>query len=128
MKIVKEANKRQYELTFLLDPTLTDTERKDIEKKVQSLVKKHHGDVISEEDWGKKTLAYTIKKKGKKYQEATYSHWVVEFVSTEAPEFEKDLFLNQDIVRHLLVLAEEDSVAGSQTEQMEELAEADLEK
>ena len=43
---------------------------------------------------------------GKKQYEAVYTHIVLEADADVMPKFENDLYLNQDVIRHLLVLAE----------------------
>jgi len=104
MKIPSKKIKRQYELTFLTPTAFTDSEASKIIEEVEALVKKHKGKVEKKENWNKKKLAYKIKHAGKSYDEALYTHLVVEFESTKIPVFEKDLKLNQKIIRYLLIV------------------------
>ncbi|PIY79082.1 MAG: 30S ribosomal protein S6 [Candidatus Pacebacteria bacterium CG_4_10_14_0_8_um_filter_43_12] len=107
MEIPVDKRVRQYELTYLVPATLTSDELKQVETSVEKLVTKHKGKVVSSEAWGKKTLAYAIKVGGKRHNEAVYYHLVLEFETTQTVDFEKDIFLTQTIIRHLLVIAEE---------------------
>lgn len=106
MHIPQDKRVRQYELTYLLPAGLTSDELNQADTAVEKLVKKHKGSVISKEDWGKRTLAYTIQAGGKRHTEAVYRFTVLEFDTANTVAFEKDIFLNQSIIRHLLVIAE----------------------
>lgn len=106
MQIPADKRVRQYELTYLVPANLTSDESKQIQDAVEKLVKKHKGSVQSKEDWGKKPLAYTIQHSGKRYTEAVYTFMVLEFDTSKAVAFEKDVYLNQSIIRHLFVVAE----------------------
>lgn len=107
MKLVTEIKTKQYELTYLVPGSMTDSELKKVQEIVQSLVKKYKGKLLSEEIWGKKPLAYTISKVGKNHSEAHYVHLVVELEASKTPAFEKDVYLIDEVIRHLLVEAEQ---------------------
>ncbi|MBD3279306.1 MAG: 30S ribosomal protein S6 [Candidatus Pacebacteria bacterium] len=106
MKIVKDQPARQYELTYLIASDLTETEISKLQQTVQDLVKKHQGKIIETEDWGKKTLAYKLKKAGKIFTTAVYTHLVIELPPGQAQELEKQLHLTDQIIRHLLITKE----------------------
>lgn len=107
MNLAKPDRSRQYELTYLLPVSLTAAETKAAHEQVESLVKKHKGTVVSKQDWGKKQMAYRIKRAGTKHAEALYTHAVLEFDTSIVPTFEKDIYLMETIIRHLLVVAGE---------------------
>ena len=106
MQIPADKRVRQYELTYLVPANLTSDESNKIVEAVEKLIKKHKGTTQSTEEWGKRPLAYTIQHHGKKYNEALYNFVVVEFETSQAVGFEKDVYLNQSIMRHLFVVAE----------------------
>lgn len=114
MQIPADKRVRQYELTYLVPASLTSDEASQVSDAVAKLIKKHKGTVESTDEWGKRELAYTIQDSGKRYDEATYTHMVIEFETLKAQAFEKDLYLNNSIIRHLFVVAEE--VKGNQGE------------
>lgn len=105
MIIPKDKRVKLYELTYLVPANLTGDETQAIETAVEKLIAKHKGTVSFQEDWGKKELAYTIPHAGKKHREAVYKFKIVEFEASAAFAFEKELFLNQSILRHLFVVA-----------------------
>lgn len=119
MHIPQDKRVRQYELTYLVPASLTSDEAASVKTAVEKLVKKHKGSVISQEEWGKRNLAYTIQVGGKRHTEAVYTHVVLEFDTAHTVAFEKDIYLNQSIIRHLLVVAEPSKEKSSEAAQEE---------
>ena len=107
MELVTDKRVRKYELTYLLPEAMTSTEVTQSKDAVEKLLKKHKITIVSQDDWGKRDLAYPIKYKSKKQYAAYYVHMVLEADAVVMPAFEKDLYLQQDIIRHLVVLAQE---------------------
>jgi len=101
------ATHRSYFLTYLLPTAYTETELNTFKEQVANLVVKHQGKITQTEEWGKRKMAYKIKHGGKLHSEAHYIHLTVDLVATEAQSLEKDLYLNQVVIRHLFVIAEE---------------------
>lgn len=106
MELVTDKRVRKYELTYLLPEALTSTEVATVKEAIVALLKKNKVSILSQEDWGKKELAYPIKYKSKKQYEAFYTHMVLEADSLDIPKFENDLYLKQEVIRHLIVIAE----------------------
>ncbi len=118
MQIPSDKRMKQYELTYLVSAQLTSDEVKAIDSAVEKLITKHKGSVKNREEWGKRDLAYTIKHGGKKHDQAAYTHVVVEFETSAAFAFEKDLYLNQSVLRHLFVIATENAKAEEKPTQV----------
>lgn len=116
MKIPAIDKTRQYELTFLVPGDFTDGEYSKVKEDVVALIEKNKGKVEYQEDWGKKTLAYKLKRKGKLYTEAIYAHMVLSVDAEKSTEIERNILLNADIMRHLLVLATEEKTAKQKEE------------
>ncbi len=53
---------QRYEVLLLTVPEITSDESKDVEKRLNKLVKDHKGSVISFDRWGKYRLVYPVKK------------------------------------------------------------------
>jgi len=51
---------RYYETAFALKPTLTEEETKKKLQEVKEFIKKKGGELLYEEDWGLKKLAYPV--------------------------------------------------------------------
>jgi small subunit ribosomal protein S6 len=62
-----------YELMVIFTPVLSEEEYKAAQKKFAALVKENGGEVVHENPWGLKSLAYPIAKK------TTGLYWVMEF-------------------------------------------------
>jgi small subunit ribosomal protein S6 len=66
-KTERRLDMRYYETLYLINPNLADEDYRDVVNKYNSLVEKNKGVVIRVDEWGKKTLAYEIKKFDKGY-------------------------------------------------------------
>ncbi len=64
-----------YELMVIFTPVLSDDEFKNAQKKFTTLVTDSGGQIVSENPWGLKSLAYPIQKK------TTGLYWVMEFIA-----------------------------------------------
>lgn len=52
-----------YETVFILTPVLSDTQMKETVQKFADLLKENGAEIVNEENWGLKMLAYPIEKK-----------------------------------------------------------------
>jgi|SRR5579859_1080986 len=102
----KEAVVRLYELTFLVPGTMTDQEAEKIKAEVDALLKKYKADDVKVEDWGKRPLSYLITHESKKQSDAYYTHIMFKFGAGKAQDFERDIFLQPKIMRHLLLVSD----------------------
>lgn len=118
MKYPVAETTRVYELTYLLPGDKTSIQISSIDNAVKKLTKKHKLTIVAEEDWGKRPMAYSIKHAGVHHREANYKHMVFEADPINLNAFEKDLYLTNDIMRHLIVLAEAE--VGSDIDEIRE--------
>jgi len=58
---------RYYETLYLINPNIADEDYREVVNKFNNFVEKNKGVVIRVEEWGKKTLAYNVKKFDKGY-------------------------------------------------------------
>ncbi|MGK2896034.1 MAG: 30S ribosomal protein S6 [Candidatus Saccharimonadales bacterium] len=93
---------KEYELTVLIHPDL----EADLETplaKVRDIVKSAGGEIVKEDNWGKKKLAYHIKKE----DFAVYVAFDVK-LPTEAPlKISNILNITDEVLRYLLVTIDE---------------------
>lgn len=89
----------QYETTLIVTPVLTDTELKELTSGYVKFLKSKGAEIIDEDHWGLKQLAYPIKKK------TTGFYFLVEYkVDTQViSEFELNLKRDESIMRFLTV-------------------------
>lgn len=90
---------RNYELTVVMSPQLNDKDLKAALVGVEAVVEQAKGKVVKKEEWGKKPLAYRIKKE----TEGVYWLFRVELPTDKAAVVDKELRLREDILRLLLV-------------------------
>ncbi len=82
----------KYDFTFLLNE---EAELKPIKNLITSL----GGKVAKEESWGKKTLAFPIKKA----TTAGFYNWQIEMETKDVKEFKKKLDYNEKLIRYLIL-------------------------
>lgn len=93
---------RKYELTVLIRPDLES----DIEvpiNKVRDIVKKAGGEIKKEDNWGKKKLAYKIRKE----DFAIYVYMDIVLPADAPLKISNTLNITEEVLRYLLVLADE---------------------
>ena len=56
---------RRYETIFILDPDLEEEQTLSVIEKVKGIITQANGEILKVEDWGKRKLAYEVKKKPK---------------------------------------------------------------
>ncbi len=91
---------RNYELMILLDPSLQDEDIKGLLDKINQTITANQGKIIKTNQWGKRRLAYEIKK----FQEAFYVIVEFELEPNNIVNIENSIKFEEKIVRYLLVL------------------------
>ena len=89
---------RPYELIVLLHPDLEI----DIDapvSKIEKQVTQTGGKVVKRDNWGKRRLAYRVKK----LQFAVYVYFELELEPARVQELESSLLITEEVIRHLLV-------------------------
>lgn len=84
-----------YQLTLVVNNKLEDKARKDL----LDSVTKQFGKLEKEDLWGVRSLAYPIKHNEKGY----YAHYDFQADPTIIPNLDKNIKLNEDIIRYLLI-------------------------
>ena len=54
---------KQYETVFIATPVLSDVQMKEAVAKYTGFIKENGGEIVYEEDWGLRQLAYPIQKR-----------------------------------------------------------------
>ncbi|MCK4645736.1 MAG: 30S ribosomal protein S6 [Candidatus Aminicenantes bacterium] len=92
----------QYETAFLISPTLEEEETEKIITQMAEVISKKKGKMIKEDRWGKRRLAYQIKK----HEEAFYVFFHYEGDSAIPNELERRFKQSEAILRFLTVKKE----------------------
>lgn len=98
---------KQYETVFIATPVLSDAQMKEAVEKYRTLITSDGGEIVHEENWGLKKLAYPIQKK------TTGFYYLIEFKAD--PQFIQKLELNykrdERIIRFLTFAMDKHSIA-----------------
>ncbi len=62
---VRLETERKYETIFILDPDLEEGAAQSAIEKIKGIITQGNGEILKVEDWGKRKLAYEVKKKSK---------------------------------------------------------------
>jgi len=93
---------RQYETVFLIAPTLSEEETEAIIDDMADVVSNLEGKMMAKEEWGKRKLAYPIKK----FEEAYYVLFHYEGKPDIPTELERRFKQSEAIIRYLTVKKE----------------------
>ena len=100
----KGGNKmNKYELAVVVSAKIEDDERAATLEKVKDIVTKHGGNITNVDEWGKKRLAYEVKK----MREAFYYFIQFDAEATVPAEVESRVRLMENVVRYLVVRQDE---------------------
>ena len=89
----------QYEVMYVIDPTLEDSARVELINRFSELVKKNGGEVDRVDEWGKRRLAYAIQYKTEGYYVLMY----IKAPSDLPHEIERNLQISENVLRYLVV-------------------------
>ena len=95
---------RTYEMIFIADPNLGEPEVDALAEQVQGFVEKEGGRLQKVEKWGKKRLAYEVRR----HREGSYVLFVVEGTGAMVKEVERRLKVLDGVIRHLTVRVDEE--------------------
>lgn len=93
---------RTYEMTYLISDNVPESDLNKVTGKINGYVTTLGGKILKEEIWGRRKLAYPIKKQ----EFATYVTINFELLAEQTNELERDIRLSSKIIRHLLILKE----------------------
>lgn len=99
--------KNQYETVFIITPVLSDAQMKETVQKFKDMLKERRADLVHEEHWGLKKLAYPIQKK------STGFYHLLEYQAEGAilEELEVELKRDERLMRFLTVRLDKHAVA-----------------
>lgn len=92
----------KYEITLIVRQDLSQQDADKIVDQYKGVIEKHEGNVVKTECWGLRNLAYLINKNRKGH----YKYLCVEMPIDALKECDRQMGLNEDILRHLIVKVE----------------------
>lgn len=87
-----------YELMIVLSPELDEESQKKLREKIKSEIAKAKGEMISEDFWGKRKLAYEIKHQS----EGIYDVFTLKLAPDKLSMLDKKLKLEEKVMRFLI--------------------------
>ncbi len=100
-------NLQSYELMVVFTPVLAEDEFKAAQKKFADLIKENGGEIVHQDAWGLRSLAYPINKK------TTGLYWVLEYKAATDVNAKLEIQMNRDesIMRHMVTRLDKYAVA-----------------
>jgi small subunit ribosomal protein S6 len=95
---------RTYEVVFIAAPTLTNEELDAFVTQMQAVVQDKNGKVIKVDNWGKKAMAYRVKR----FRDAYYVILTIEADGAAIAELERRFRVSDFVIRFLSVRIDED--------------------
>lgn len=89
----------KYELALVLSPALDEEAKTAAFGKVQALIERFGGTIEKVDDWGKRRLAYEIKK----VNEGFFSFITFDAAPTAPVEIESRVRIMEDVLRYLII-------------------------
>ena len=100
---------RKYETVVISDPDLQDQSRAELLDNVRNIIARENGILLYVDDWGSKKLAYEINKKLRGH----YSCLTYGGTGDLVKELERNLGLNDDVMKYMTILLSTDETAES---------------
>ena len=94
-----------YETTIIYDPSLEESRINEEVERVTQPITAAGGEVVEVQRWGKKKLAYVIRKR----RDGTYIHVKHKSPPTLIAEMDRRFRLTETILRHLTIMAPKES-------------------
>ena len=95
---------REYELILIINPELDDTETESLIERVKSNIESNGGEALKVDAWGRKPLAFPIKKNNEGY----YALFIFRSDPAFVPQLSNSFRVIESIIRHMVVLFEGD--------------------
>lgn len=106
-----------YETTFITRGEMAEDALKALQEKLNGVVAQYKGELILSEDWGTKRMAYKIQKESR----GRYSHFVYTGAGNVVAEIERNLRMNDQVLRFLSVNVAEEFDQEAFTKRREEV-------
>jgi len=111
---------KQYETVFIATPVLSDSQMKEAVAKYTEYIKAKGGEIVYEEDWGLKQLAYPIDHKTSGFYHLIEFKANPEVIAKLETQYRRD----ERILRYLTVALDKDAVAYAEKRRNNKMAKA----
>ncbi len=94
---------REYELMFVLTPDLQEDGVTATTERINALITNRGGEITKVDTWGRRRMAYPIQR----HPDGLYTVMRFRLDANLTDELDRNLRLNESVLRHLIVRAEE---------------------
>jgi len=115
---------KQYETVFIATPVLSEAQMKEAAKKYVDFITSNGGEIVYEEDWGLKQLAYPIQHKTSGFYYLIQFKADPQLVASLETQYHRD----ERIIRFLTVALDKDAVAYAEKRRNNRKAKAEAPK
>lgn len=115
----KENNLNQYEVAVLYDPDL-EVDLSKAEDRVKKIVTDNGGEVKSIDNWGKRKLAYPIKRN----EHAIYVFYSVELPTEAVSKVDSSLNITDEVIRFLITRPDLKAITKAEAEKAKKAEQA----
>lgn len=105
---------RNYELTYIVKPDIDATNLAALIERVKGFVTAEGGKVVKTDQWGMRHLSYPIRR----YRDGHYVFSTLELEAASLARIEQRLRLLEDVLRYLLVRADDEAGVAETTDVM----------
>lgn len=109
----------QYEIAVLYHPSL-EVDLTKAEERVKKIISDNGGKVTESDNWGKRKLAYPIKKE----EHAVYVFYTVELPGEGVKKVESTLNITDEVIRYLIVRPDLKAIAKAEAAKAEKAKKA----
>lgn len=94
---------RDYELVVVLTPEMADDDVSTSVERLQQTITQRGGEIVDVNVWGRRRLAYPIKR----HLEGNYVVTQLRLDPGQVPGLESGLRISEEVIRHMIVRADE---------------------
>ncbi len=112
---------KQYETVFIMTPVLSDEQMKETVSKFQKILKDKGAEIVLEDNWGLRKLAYPIQKKSSGF------YYLIEYRAEGSiiQDFEVAFKRDERILRFLTVSLDKHAIAYNEKKRANKIAKAE---
>jgi small subunit ribosomal protein S6 len=104
---------RSYEFVYIISPEIEEENLQGVTDKIGQLIANGGGQVVRLDSWGRRRLAYPIKK----FREGHYIVAQIQLEPGAISELKRSLGLTEEVIRYLLVRTDEAEKEGVQVQE-----------
>jgi small subunit ribosomal protein S6 len=107
---------REYETIYIVRPNMSNEGVAEVNERVRNIIENMGGKIIKVDNWGKRRLAYEVKKERK----GIYLYWLYLATRGVVEEIERNMRMLDSVIRYLTVKVDVDIDVGARPSEIDE--------